>query len=63
VGHIDEAETCYRTSMSLKRDIEADPTLIETRISSSFWESIEDDLRRFLQKYRNLSTRGHDVPT
>ena len=52
LGYVAEAETCFRTAVSLKRDIDADPTLVETRISASFWEGVEDGLRQFLQKHR-----------
>ncbi|MBN2150692.1 MAG: tetratricopeptide repeat protein [Candidatus Lokiarchaeota archaeon] len=51
-GRLAEAEVCFRTAVSLKRDIEADPALVETRISESFWEGVVDGLRRFLERHR-----------
>ncbi|MBN2150693.1 MAG: tetratricopeptide repeat protein [Candidatus Lokiarchaeota archaeon] len=49
-GKFAEAELCFRTSLSLKEDIEADPAVVETRVSPRLWEIVEDNLHRLPDK-------------
>ena len=47
---VKEAELCYRTSLSLRKDLEEDPALVPTRISASLWEFVQNNLKQLLDK-------------
>nr|MDO8088719.1 tetratricopeptide repeat protein [Candidatus Sigynarchaeum springense] len=49
-GRFIEANLCYHTSLSLKQDIEKDPTIVETRVSSQFWDIVENNIFRLPEK-------------
>ena len=43
-NRIVEAEKCYRKALSLKKVIETNPALVETRIAPAYWDTVKKNL-------------------